>query len=72
MIFFSRTEEGFKRKSGDVIDRIESSGIEFFNRVREGYKQIAKSQPSRVKLIDADQDSAVIHDQIINFVNKIL
>ncbi len=65
-------EEGFKRKSGDVIDRIESSGIEFFNRVREGYKQIAKSQPNRVKLIDADQESAVIHEQIIDFVSKIL
>ena len=65
-------EEGFKRKSGDVIDRIESSGIDFFNRVREGYKQIAKSEPNRVKLINADQDSSVIHDQIIDFVNEIL
>jgi len=65
-------EEGFKRKSGDVIDRIESSGIEFFNRVREGYKQIAKSQSHRVKLINANQDSSAIHNQIIDFVNQIL
>ena len=64
-------EKGFKRKSNDLKDRIESSGLDFFNKVRQGYLSIASSQPHRVKIIDADQPESKIHGQIISKIKTI-
>ena len=64
-------EKGFKRKSNDLKDRIESSGLDFFNKVRQGYLSIASSQPHRVKIIDADQPVSKIHGQIISKIKTI-
>ena len=64
-------EKGFKRKSNDLKDRIESSGLDFFNKVRQGYLNIASSQPHRVKIIDADQPESKIHGQIISKIKTI-
>jgi dTMP kinase len=64
-------EKGFKRKSNDLKDRIESSGLDFFNKVRQGYLSIASSQPHRVKIIDADQPESKIHSQIISKIKTI-
>ena len=41
---------------GNEKDRMESAGVEFFNRVRNGYLEIAKQEPERVKVIDANNN----------------
>jgi dTMP kinase len=38
---------------GKVKDRMESAGVEFHNRVREGYLALAKDEPERVKVINS-------------------
>lgn len=38
---------------GKNQDRMESAGLEFFEKVRKGYLQIAKDDPARVKVIDS-------------------
>ena len=65
-------ENGFKRKIDDVKDRIESSGDEFFEKVRQGYLKIAKSQPERIKVIDAMGSIEDINKEIIKEVSKLL
>ena len=65
-------ENGFKRKIDDVKDRIESSGDEFFEKVRQGYLEIAKSQPERIKVIDAMGSIDDINKEIIKEVSKLL
>jgi dTMP kinase len=40
-------------RRGRKLDRLESQSRAFFNRVRRGYRQIAKDEPRRVKLIGA-------------------
>lgn len=65
-------ENGFKRKINDVKDRIESSGDEFFENVRQGYLEIAKSQPERIKVIDAMGSIEDINKEIIKEVSKLL
>lgn len=65
-------ENGFKRKINDVKDRIESSGDEFFEKVRQGYLEIAKSQPERIKVIDAMGSIDDINKEIIKEVSKLL
>ena len=65
-------ENGFKRKIDDVKDRIESSGDEFFENVRQGYLEIAKSQPERIKVIDAMGSIDDINKEIIKEISKLL
>ena len=65
-------DDGFSRKVDDVKDRIESSGLDFFNNVREGYLKVAKSNPERVKVLDASKTIEDVHVEIIEYVNKIL
>ena len=67
-----RVEDGFSRKVNDVKDRIESSGLEFFNNVREGYLEVAKLNPGRMKVLDASKNIEDLHAEIIGYANKIL
>jgi dTMP kinase len=45
-------EEGLKRL-GRNLDRIEAEDVEFHERVRQGYLEIARQEPERVKVVDA-------------------
>lgn len=56
---------------GSEKDRMESSGADFFNRVRNGYLQISKNEPQRVKVIDASKSVDVIHLQVIKLINQL-
>ena len=63
-------QDGFERKIADIKDRIESSGDEFFNKVRNGYLEIANDQPGRIKIIDAMDSIESIYEKIIEYVNQ--
>ena len=63
-------EEGFSRKVNDIKDRIDSSGIEFFNKVRNGYLEIAKDK--RFITIDASKNVEAIHQIIIKNIKSLL
>ena len=50
--------------AGRTADRLETAGIEFFKRVFNGYKQIAKKNPDRFCIINGRQSVEAIHQQI--------
>jgi len=54
-----------KKKSKGKLDRIELSEIEFYNRVRSGYLEIARKE-ERFKVIDGTQTIETIQNQIIS------
>jgi dTMP kinase len=54
-----------KKKSKFKLDRIEMADIEFYNRVRSGYLEIAR-QEERFKVIDGTQTIETIQNQIIS------
>jgi dTMP kinase len=49
-------------------DRIESSGPDFFERVRNGYLAIAAKEPSRFIVINGVQERAAIHKDIVSII----
>ena len=50
---------------GKEKDRMESSGREFFERVRQGYLKIAQKEPDRIKVINAVDSIENIHSKVI-------
>ena len=71
-ILDNSVESSFSRKSSDVKDRIERSGESFFNRVRNGYLNIAENNKDYVKVIDASNNIDIIYQHIIKHVNELL
>lgn len=57
---------------GDEKDRMESAGMEFFNRVRNGYLEIAKQEPDRVKVLDARKSIEEIHSDVKKLIEELL
>jgi dTMP kinase len=50
--------------SGRDLDRFESEERAFFERVREGYQVLARSEPGRVCLVDGSKASDKVKVQI--------
>jgi len=56
--------ETSSKRVGKVKDRMESAGVEFHNRVREGYLTLADDEPDRVKVINAVDSIENIFEQV--------
>ena len=63
-VFDIDVETSMKRV-GKEKDRMESAGIEFHNRVRKGYLELAKQEPQRIKVLDATKSINEIHKGVI-------
>jgi dTMP kinase len=49
-------------------DRIEREGLEFQRRVAEAYERLARSDPSRIKVVDAEGDVDEVHARVMEAV----
>jgi dTMP kinase len=61
---------GLKRKKN--ADRLESESIDFHNRVRQEYLQLASLDPERYLVIDARRPIPEIHAEIVSRIQEIL
>lgn len=59
------------QRVGKEKDRMESAGVEFFERVRNGFLEIAKQEPERVKVINSSESIENIHKQILELVESV-
>lgn len=72
-------EDGLKRAgkrsesldSGNKEDRFEQEGVEFHEKVRAGFLEIAQKDPKRVKIVDGGRDISAIHSGICDILEKI-
>ena len=69
-VFDVDVETSMKRV-GKEKDRMESAGIDFHNRVRNGYLELAKQEPERIKVLDATKTIEEIHEKVVEIVEKL-
>lgn len=66
LLFDLPVAQGMQRagKRGE-LDRFEREQAEFFDRVRDAYRQRASAEPARFQLIDASQTLAQVTDRVV-------
>ncbi len=70
LLFDLDIETGLARNRDiNKVDRLELETIEFHKRVREGFKEIAKKEPQRIKTIDASLPADQVHIMAWEFVS---
>ncbi len=64
-------EEGLRRnRRAQKEDRFELETVEFHNRVRQGFMEIAEEEPERVKIVDASKSTDEVSREIIKIVEE--
>lgn len=61
-----------RAKNRGKLDYFEKKGPEFHERVRAGYLQIAKEEPGRFRMIDADRPRKHVREQVKALIPEIL
>ena len=55
---------GIRRATSHATDRLEAEDAAFHDRVRQGFAQIARGEPGRVRVIDASGDVAAVSSRV--------
>ena len=71
VLFDIKPEKGLSR-AGSKKDRIESRSLEYHNRVRDGYLDLSKQYPARIKVIKVDADKEEIFKRVKLYIDALL
>lgn len=55
---------------GQSLDRMESRGEEYFERVRQGFRREAERWPTSVEIVDATQTATAVQEQIRGLLRR--
>ena len=64
--------DAFERIRGRALDRFERAGLEFHERVRKGYLELATREPQRILLLAADRPVEAVQAEIRDRVMGLL
>ncbi len=64
--------ETSNKRVGKEKDRMESAGDDFFTKVRNGYLQIAKMEPNRIKVIDSTRSIDEVFEDVKMYIKNAL
>ena len=59
-----------RREDRGTVDKFELQGLEFQNRIRAGYLQLAQEEPDRILVVDALREPEVVTEEIIRKLEK--
>ncbi len=71
LLFDIETEKGLGRTNVKK-DRIELRSLDYHSRVRQGYLDLARQQPQRIKMISVDKSKEEIFKRIKPLVDRVL
>ena len=69
---FDVDSEIAQQRVGETKDRLEKEGLEFHKKVRNGYLELAKKYPNRIKVIDSNKSIEEVFEQVKKIINEIL
>lgn len=69
-LLFDVSTETAQSRVGKEKDRMESAGDEFHERVRNGYLKIAKQEPERIRVIDANLSIDEVFEQVKKYIDE--
>ena len=69
---FSPPLEAKNRLKDKANDRMESLDLDFYNKVRNGYLEIADRFPERVKIIDASKPIQEVQAHIVEYLKELV
>ncbi|HCT65561.1 MAG TPA: dTMP kinase [Lachnospiraceae bacterium] len=73
LFFDIKPEIGIARKKNvQSLDRIEKETLDFHYKVYNGYKELLRKYPQRIKRIDAQKDVEEVHAQVVEVLKQIL
>jgi len=58
------------RMEAEASDRMEETGVDFFRRIRGGYRQIKEQNPNRYRLINGEQSPENVFNEIKEIIVK--
>lgn len=64
--------ERARRRSGVAADRFEAETEAFFTRVREGYLEVARREPHRVKVVNAALELQAVQAQVVSVLEGLV
>ena len=71
-IIFDVDLETAQERVGNTKDRMEKEGFEFHKRVKEGYLEIAKKYPDRIKVINSNQKIDKVFSDLKKIIDKVI
>lgn len=72
ILFDCDVKRAAARRADRAQDRIEAAGIAFIERVAQGYLALAEREPSRWRVLDANQDEKSVAHDLIELVEPYL
>ena len=69
---FDVDSEIAQKRVGNVKDRLESEGLEFHRKIRQGYLELAKKYPNRIKVINSNKTIEEVFEQVKKIIDEIL
>ena len=71
IVFDIKTETAMERV-GSTKDRLEKEGIEFHKKLCNGYLELAKKFPDRIKIVNANLSVDEVYNQVRNLFENLL
>lgn len=67
-IVFDIDTQTAQERVGKTKDRLESAGTEFHEKVRNGYLELAKNNPERIKVVNANKSIETVYNDTKNII----
>ena len=71
-LLFDVSTEVAQERVGSEKDRMESAGIEFHKKVRNGYLELQKQEPERIKKVNANNSIEEVFEETKAIVSKLI
>lgn len=71
-IVFDIDTKTAQERVGETKDRLEAAGIEFHEKVRQGYLKLAINNPERIKVVNANNSIETVYNNTKNIIIELI